>query len=599
MEGIFIKLLNMSITASWLILAVVLLRVILKKAPKSIRRILWALVGIRLIVPFSPESLLSLIPSAETVSLHILYTETPEIHSGITAFNTYINPVISESLAPTSNASINPMQVALIASIVWIAGMMALLLYAAVNYIHLRRRVAEAVPLRDNLWQSEVVTSPFVLGFFRPRIYLPFGIEEESMAFVVTHENEHISHRDHWIKPIGFLLLVIYWFNPLIWLAYVLLCRDIELACDERVVRQMSVDYKKAYSKALLTCSISRRSIAACPLAFGEVGVKQRIKNVLNYKKPEFWVIVAALASCAVVAVCFLTNPKDDELNALEPFGHCYRVESIIYEDTIYSFTYTPDNAPRYYLTADYVLMEKTARESDWISLGGLQEKHLSPLVFDDYFREADTTAGWLATPYCPEKLRLDNKTAWRLIVDDMLYYVLLQNNGDAYLAYGYYDATAEYPSSKGSIRWLFKLSVADEEVSSGIAETTSYISQSCIYMNPLSSTLSDGDSGCRYYIGEDSAAIMNKQTGDFIAISPSVSWDWQPISGDDWQALFPLAFEAPDIGIYKNPQVMKLSSKYYLFNMDGELWIGQYNSDEVGMWSVYSLARESNAGVN
>jgi beta-lactamase regulating signal transducer with metallopeptidase domain len=200
-----------------------------------------------------------------------------------------------------------------IASIVWIAGMALLVLYGVISYVGLRRKVAEAVPLRDNLWQGQAVASPFVLGFFRPRIYLPFGMDEESIVFVVAHENEHISRRDHWIKPIGFLLLVIYWFNPLIWLAYILLCRDIELACDERVVKRMSADDKKAYSKALLTCSVDRRSIAACPLAFGEVGVKQRITNVLNYKKPTFWIIIAALVSCAVVAVCFLTNPRTDE----------------------------------------------------------------------------------------------------------------------------------------------------------------------------------------------------------------------------------------------------------------------------------------------
>jgi beta-lactamase regulating signal transducer with metallopeptidase domain len=310
-EAIFIKLLNMSISASWLILAVVLLRFILKRAPKSIRCILWVLVAIRLVCPFSFESFFSLIPSAETVSPDILYAETPEIHSGISAFNTYVNPKISESLAPTAVNSVNPMQVvAFIASVIWIFGMALMMLYGVISYARLRRKLAEAVPLRDNLWQSEAVACPFVLGLFRPRIYLPFGMDGESMDYVVAHENAHISRRDHWIKPIGFLLLIIYWFNPLIWLAYILLCRDIELASDEHVVKQMGAGDKKAYSIALLTCSVDRRSIAACPLAFGEVGVKQRIKNVLNYKKPAFWVIAVALTACVAVAVCFLTNPK-------------------------------------------------------------------------------------------------------------------------------------------------------------------------------------------------------------------------------------------------------------------------------------------------
>ncbi len=602
MEALFLKLLNMSITASWLILAVIVLRFLLQKAPKSIRCFLWALVGIRLVCPFSWESVLSLIPSAETVSPDILYSEAPTIHSGISVLNQTVNPVISESLAPNAGASVNPMQaITYAASIVWIIGMAALVLYSVISYVRLRRRVTDAVILRDNLWQSEKVTSPFVLGLLRPRIYLPFGVDEESLTYVVAHENAHIRRRDHWIKPGGFLLLTVYWFNPLIWLSYILLCRDVELACDERVVKEMGSEDKKAYSEALLLCSIPHRMIAACPLAFGEVGVKERIKNVLDYKKPAFWIIVVAFVSCVAVAVCFLTNPKDDGLYAPEPFGHSYSVEAVVYDDPVYSFTYTPDTAPQYCLAADYALMEKEAGESGWISLGGLQEEHLSPLVFDDYFREADGAAGWLAAPYGPERLRLDNQAAWSLITEDTLYYVLLQNNGDVYLAYGYNNADVEYPGSKGSIRWLFKLSVADAEASSEnytFVEATAYISQSCLYMNPLSSTFADGDSGCRYLIGEDSATIMRKQTGDIIAISSPVGWDWQEVSGEEWDALFPLEIGAPDISGYSKSLIVKLSSQYYLFNMDGELWFGDRHGGKVGMWSVYSLVPESSAGA-
>lgn len=310
METVFIKLLNMSITAGWLILAVVILRAVFKRAPKSILCVLWALVGIRLICPFSIKSVLSAVPSVETVPQNILYSRAPAIDSGIEALNESINPILSQSLAPDMAMSVNPMQViAFAASAVWIAGMAALLLYTAISYLRLRKRVATAVRLKDNIWQSEAVTSPFVLGVFRPRIYLPFGMDEESMRHVIKHETAHIKRRDHWIKPAGFLLLTVYWFNPLIWLAYSLMCRDIELACDEQAIKALNADDKKAYSAALLACSVSRRSIAACPLAFGEIGVKQRIKNVLNYKKPAFWIIAAALASCLAVAVLFMTDP--------------------------------------------------------------------------------------------------------------------------------------------------------------------------------------------------------------------------------------------------------------------------------------------------
>ncbi len=314
METVFIKLLNMSITAGWLILTVVILRAVFKRAPKSIICVLWALVGIRLICPFSIESMLSAVPSVETVPQDILYSGSPAIDSGIEALNESINPILSQSLAPDMAMSVNPMQViAFAASAVWIAGMAALLLYTAISYLCLRRRVATAVRLKDNIWQSEAVTSPFVLGVFRPRIYLPFDMDEESMRHVIAHETAHIKRRDHWIKPAGFLLLIVYWFNPLIWLAYSLMCRDIELACDEQAIKTLDVNDKKAYSTALLACSVSRRSIAACPLAFGEVGVKRRIKNILNYKKPAFWIIAAALASCLVVAVLFMTDPRPEK----------------------------------------------------------------------------------------------------------------------------------------------------------------------------------------------------------------------------------------------------------------------------------------------
>lgn len=600
MEVLFIKLLNMSIAAGWFILAVVFLRAILKRAPKSIRRILWALVAVRLVLPYSPQSFLSLIPSAEAVSPDILYAETPEIHSGIYALNTFLNPAISKTLAPAADTGAAPAQMIVsAASADWIAGMAALMLYGTVSYVRLRRRVADAVILRDNIWQSEKVPSPFVLGLFRPRIYLPPSMDEESLAHVVAHERTHISHSDHWIKPLGFLILTVYWFNPLIWLAYILLCRDIELACDEHVVKQMSADEKKAYSKALLACSVDRRAVAACPLAFGEVGVKQRIKNVLNYKKPTFWIIIAALASCVVAALCFLTNPKKA---VQEPFGRSFRVEAVVYGNLRFSFTYTPDTAPRYHITDDRVLMKKEAGDIVWVSLGRLREDHLSPLVFDDYFRVADDGAGWLQTPYGPDKLRLDNKAAWSLTAGDTLYYVLLQNNGDVYLAFGYHYPDAKYPDSQGFIRWLFKLRDAGLEESveiSVFSDAAAYVSRKCIYMNMLSSVFPNGDSGCRYHIGERSFAVINRQTGEIVAaVSSPSGWDWRKISPEEWSALFPISIGVPDIGGYENPQVLKLSSRYYLFDMDGELWIGDYNGDKAGMWSIYSLIPESSAGA-
>lgn len=311
MEMIFLKVLNMSIAAGWLVLAVVVLRIVLKKAPKWGSCLLWALVAIRLVCPVSLESALSLIPSGETVSPDILYAQTPTIQTGISALNSVVNPIIAQSFAPDPSASANPLQIwVFVAAVVWLAGIAFLLLYTLISYLRLRRRVSTAVLLRENIWQSENVMSPFVLGLARPRIYLPFGMRAAEMTHVISHEQTHICRRDHWWKPLGFLLLTIDWFNPLLWLAYVLLCRDIELACDERTVKTLNRSQRADYSAALLSCSVSCRSIAACPLAFGEVDVKGRVKNVLNYKKPEFGIIVGTIIACIAAAVCFLTNPS-------------------------------------------------------------------------------------------------------------------------------------------------------------------------------------------------------------------------------------------------------------------------------------------------
>ena len=310
MEAVFLKLVNLSIAAGWLVLAVVVLRWMFRKAPRWIFCILWALVALRLVCPISVESALSLIPSAQTLPPEILHTATPQINSGISAINSAVNPVLSQSMAPAPGDSVNPTQVwTFLLSCIWIVGMAAMALYALVSYGRIKRRVGTATLLRDNIRQSEYVDSPFVLGLFRPVIYLPYQVESGDLEYVIAHERAHIRRKDHWWKPLGFLLLCVYWFNPLLWIAYVLLCRDIEGACDEKVIREMGLEDRRGYSTALLNCSVRRRSIAACPLAFGEVGVKERVKSVMHYKRPAFWLVAAALAACAAAAVCFLTNP--------------------------------------------------------------------------------------------------------------------------------------------------------------------------------------------------------------------------------------------------------------------------------------------------
>ena len=311
MEAIFLKILNMSITATWLVLAVFVLRLLLKRAPRYISVILWAMVGVRLICPFSFESVLSLIPSAETVPPSIIYSDTPAIESGVPIINHTINQVITENLAPTPEASVSPMQIiAFIATVVWILGVLVMIFYTVFSYLRIERKVREAVQYEGNVWLCDHVDTPFILGIVRPRIYLPSNISKQDMDYVIAHEKAHIKRRDHLWKPLGFLILAVYWFNPALWFAYVLLCKDIEFACDEKVLKQMGSEIKKPYSDALINCSVPRKMISACPLAFGEVGVKGRIKSVLNYKKPAFWIVLVAVITSIAVALCFLTNPK-------------------------------------------------------------------------------------------------------------------------------------------------------------------------------------------------------------------------------------------------------------------------------------------------
>ena len=327
MSGIFLKLLNLSISASWLVLAVLALRLVLRRAPKWVNVLLWGMVALRLMLPFSIESALSLIPSAETLSPEVVrFDPAPTITSGVTIIDNAVNPSLSESFAAAPLASVNPLYVwTYLAGWVWLIGLAAMLLYALVSYLRLRRRVSASIPLRENIYVCDEVPSPFILGIVHPRIYLPSALDEAQRGSVLSHERAHLARRDHWWKPLGFALLAVYWFNPLLWLAYTLLCRDIELACDERVLRGMDAGQIKDYSSALLACSVPRRMIAACPLAFGEVGVGARVKNALRYKKPAFWVVAVSVVVCTVVAVCFLTNPE----RATMKWAKSLRVEDV------------------------------------------------------------------------------------------------------------------------------------------------------------------------------------------------------------------------------------------------------------------------------
>ena len=309
-SGVFLGFVNRSVTAGWLVLAVLALRLVLRRAPRRFHCLLWAAVAVRLVLPFSIQSPVSLIPTTQTVVPETVYSGHPTLQTGIPAVNSqlaaYIGSHYYEGVTVPADTAARLTDVL---SALWLAGVAALLVYCVGTWLHMRFRLHTAVRLRDDLWQSEWVDSPFVLGLFRPRIYLPFRLDEGTLSQVEAHERAHIARGDHVWKVLAFALLALHWFHPLLWAAYLLFCRDLEYACDERVISHLDAEGRRRYSDALLRCAAPRRSVAPCPVAFGESGVGGRIRNVLRYRKPAFWVALAAALALIVTAVCFLTDP--------------------------------------------------------------------------------------------------------------------------------------------------------------------------------------------------------------------------------------------------------------------------------------------------
>ena len=490
MADLFANILTMSLSALWLVPLVIALRLILKRSPKWVHVLLWAMVAFRLVCPLSLESSLSLLPDTRAVveewaddyvgDTHFIHDISPDYQTAVDAGREpvyagedgyYVVTGSDKQSAPDTVENTVLPKLALL----WLAGMAVMAFYTAFSYLHLLRMVSDAVRYQKNIYRSSAVASPFVLGLFRPRIYLPATMAEADVPHVIAHERAHIRRKDHWWKPLGFGILTVHWFNPLVWLAYILLCRDIELACDEKVIRELGNAQKADYSQALLNCSIRHRTIAACPLAFGEVGVKQRVKSILNYRKPGFWVILAALVLCLGVAVFFLTDPAAVQA----PFGQDWYIDYFLYLSTFREEP-QPDVDWNYQITTDsyntmlyahYRLTEEgelSVMESDtgkWATLGTLEEEHLSMLNFDEYFKEE---ANWYTDLYRPEKFRETYVRAWRLDVNPEgypgLFYLLLEmEDGKFYLMCGYAENTSHAAQEASSaMYWVARLTGAD-----------------------------------------------------------------------------------------------------------------------------------------
>ncbi len=420
MDTVFLKILNMSISSCWIVLVVILLRFVLKKAPKWINCVLWGIAGLRLILPFSLESIFSLIPSPQTLPQEVLGYEGTQLQQPA-VLDVISNPIFSESISVDLGQAVDRVQLRMTTmTAVWLFGIAVLLIYTLISYLRLKRKVGTAVKLRDNIYQSENVVSPFVLGLIKPKIYLPFNISTQDMNHVISHEQAHISRKDYLWKPLGFLILTLHWFNPLVWVGYILLCRDIELACDEKVVKELNNEQRADYSEALLTCSVNRKMIAACPLAFGEVGVKNRVKSVLNYKKPAFWIIVIAIIVSIAVAVCFLTNPLNSSV-----YNSRYETSKCLYSYVVSADKETKSNELVFDITSDGKVY-KTFGDGTTEELGVLKESDYTAEELKAAMKNQD------------KKLRIGNiKNAYEL----SNYIFLQKSNGNVYLVQFFSDS--------------------------------------------------------------------------------------------------------------------------------------------------------------
>lgn len=578
MTNLFLTLFNKSLSACLLILAVMLVRLAFRKAPKALFPILWAFVGLRLALPFLPESRLSVIPSPETLSYEtVRYSAHPTVHTGIHAVNSAVNPTLGKVFETPAGGSVSPLYVlASILGAIWVIGVIVMLFYAFFCYFHLKNRLKTAVLFRDNLYQSEAVTSPFVLGFIRPRIYLPFTLAEKDLDAVVAHEKAHIARGDVLWKLLGYLFLCVYWFNPLVWLAYILFCRDIEFACDERVIGQLAAEERAAYSEALLAASMPKARIAACPLAFGEGNVKERIKRVLSYKKPAFWVILIAVLACAALAVCFLTDPvgftvKNPAVGEYIPGAEGMQGNV----DTDYFTSVSPDFAIG--AGADGKAVFKNPKAA-FETFRSLYENELSAL------RKAFGLPAFSQKTYASYKIY-----GWQYTGSDGKRFRFISSFLDIY------ENSFTRPSRDSS---LSSPTVDDSARIDGISVGDVFVTDKCLYMSPLSSTWAGKNDGFRYLVGADTFTLERQDSS--LGVEPielSVSWKWENLPWTREE----LASQKTvwDIGAtglldYTDLRYQRLDDGMCLLYADGDVLLMRYSTEKVFLvWSIYRLEKQ------
>ena len=579
----FNQILNVSIGASWLVLAIVLIRPLLKRVPGAFRCALWALVAVRLLCPGLPESSVSLLPTAQVIPETYLSGEFVPNPEEPAKLDIVTNPIYPEPVDISLKTSVDRLRWNdLHLTLVWWFGMGVMGLYALTSYLNLRLRTRVSVPGEGSVWLCDDIDSPFILGVIRPRICLPSHLSPEQSSHVIAHENAHLNRRDHWWKPLGFALLTIHWFNPVMWLGYILLCRDIELACDEQVIRDLDKASVRAYSEALLSCSVRQTRVTACPLAFGEVGVKERIRAMLHYKKPGFWILVTAAVVSVILAVCFLTNPAPTTIGTLrEP-----------------QFIGLVSDADLLVLRSG----ERTcsiAQPGDFLEL--LKKTPVNPNEISRSLSEDRDRTYELINGSITLCISADFSEIW---VDDSVK-----------PSYSYAVTDPGYLEN-----------LLSPIIGGATPPLGTYVPHQCLYMNPLSSFYAwGGDSGMVYHLEQDRFTV-ERRSGYVVAIKPedesffikyaegvSESYDaigpgWQPI---DWDSALIRALNQNDgnllngpslesIGIGEGEMMMQINADDFLvWNGERLLLLNTFHEEKQGryLWSVYLLIPESIAG--
>lgn len=600
------RLLNMSLTASVAIVLVILLRFALKKAPKVISYALWGIVLFRLLCPVSIGSSFSVFNLFDTptedsgfittvieyVPTDIVHTEYPSVVLPVPGVSEVINEALPQG---EEQLRADPLEAPMsFATYIWMAGVLVMGLYSIVSYVQLRRKLRVVVPLRENIFIADDIKSPFVVGLFRPRIYLPCNLREKEQEYIILHEKFHIKRLDHVMKALAFLALAIHWFNPLVWVAFILSSKDMEMSCDEAVIRKAGTDVRADYSASLLTLATGRRIIAGTPLAFGEGDTKGRIHNLSKWKKPAIWIVILSVILCVILAVCLLTNPANGM--------HLYEIDdSRNYSDLL--------------LVRESITLNSFGKETTVANQEGLLQ------ALDDI----------KVSRYPVSRSRSEDRDSSHQIVLDGHTYINFSWNYSTVWIDNRVKPTYTYMVTNPlEVSQLFKRYGGNNEgaeiASVGeIIPGTTYVPYQCIYMNPLSSYAAmGGDSGCKYVLGGEYLVIVNRGNGSIMSITATPEgemlddgsgeskamvevedWNWEvfPYTDDEWEALFwpEGIFVVEDIREkYDNILYIRLSSEMFLLNLDGSIWLVELSNDpKVGtyIWSIYSLVPESAMG--